>query len=72
LHKETCKILRFGYDEEKRERLQAELNEIFALVEMLADEGISVYKQKHLICAKKDKVERFLLESKRLGTLQEE
>ena len=71
MHKETCKILRFGYDEEKRGRLQAELNEIFAMVDMLADEGISVYKQKHLIYAKKDKVEKYLLESKKLGTLED-
>ena len=71
LHKETCKILRFGYNSEKRGRLQAEFNEILALVQMLANEGISIYEQKHLIQDKKEKVEAMLLESQALGTLDE-
>ena len=69
LHQEACKIQRFAYDTDKRGRLQHEFNDILALVEMLADEGISIYKQKHLIDAKKEKVEKYLLESKNLGTL---
>ena len=71
LHKETCKILRFGYDHMKWLKLQAEYNEIIALVEMLADEGISIYGQEHIKKTKKEKVERFLLESKERGTLEE-
>jgi len=53
-------------------RLQNEYNEIIAVMEMLADEGIVVYAQDHIKQAKKDKVERYLLESKKLGTLTEE
>ena len=71
LHKETCKILRFGYDHDKWMRLQAEYNEILAMVQMIADEGISIYEHEHMIQAKKEKVERFLLESKKLGTLED-
>jgi len=69
VHKETCKILRFGLTAEKRDRLQAEYNEILAMLDMLANEGIVVYKMPHIIAAKKEKVEKFLLESKELGTL---
>ena len=72
LHKETCKILRFGYDQQKWLRLQAEYNEILAVMQMLADEGIVVYEHRDIQQAKKDKVEKYLLESKYLGTLTEE
>jgi len=72
LHKETCKILRFGYDHMKWLKLQDEYNEIIAMIEMLADEGIVVYAQNHIKQKKKDKVERYLLESKELGTLEDE
>ena len=72
LHKETCKILRFGYDQEKWMRLQAEYNEILAMIQMLADEGIVVHQHRYMQQAKKDKVEQYLLESKELGTLTEE
>lgn len=72
VQKEICKILRFGYDHMKWLRLQNEYNEIVALVEMIADEGISIYAQEHIKQKKKDKVEKYLLESKKLGTLTEE
>ena len=42
------------------------------MIEMLADEGISVYAQEHLKQYKKDKVEKYLRESKKLGTLEDE
>jgi len=71
VHKEICKILRFGYDNDKWTRLQAEYNEILAMMEMLADEGIVVYEHDHIKQAKKDKVEKYLLESKKLGTLED-
>lgn len=71
VHKVASKIMRFAYDEKKREWLQAEYNEVLALIEMLADDGIVVYRHQHLIDAKKEKVEKFLLESKALGTLDE-
>ena len=72
LHKETCKILRFGLTAKNGDNLQAEFNEILALVRMIADEGIVLYKHEHLISAKIEKVEKYLLESKELGTLTEE
>lgn len=72
LHKETCKILRFGFDHKKWMRLQAEYNEVLALIQMLANEGIVVLEHDHLIQAKKDKVERYLGESRMLGTLTED
>jgi len=53
-------------------KLQDEYNEIIAMIEMLADEGIVVYAQDHIKQKKKDKVERYLLESKELGTLEDE
>ena len=71
VHKETCKILRFKFDHAKWMRLQQEYNEVLAMFEMLADEGIVVLEHEHLKQAKKDKVEKYLLESKELGTLQE-
>lgn len=71
VHKVASKIMRFGLDANKRDWLQAEYNEVLAMIEMLADEGIVVYKQPLLIQAKKDKVEAMLLESKALGTLNE-
>ena len=72
LHKETCKILRFGFDQDNWMRLQQEYNEVIALIDMLKDEGIVVYEHEDIQNAKIQKVERYLLESKELGTLTEE
>ena len=65
-------MLRFGFDHPKWFRLQQEYNEVLALFQMLANEGIVVYENKEVQQAKKDRVERYLLESKELGTLTEE
>ena len=72
VHKETCKILLFGFNHPKLFKLQQEFNEVLALFQMLADEGIVVYENKVIQQDKKDRVERYLLESKELGTLTEE
>jgi hypothetical protein len=71
LHKETCKILRFGFNQDNWMRLQQEYNDLIALIDMLKDEGIVVYEHDDMQSLKRLKVEKYLLESKELGTLEE-
>lgn len=71
LQKEVCKVKRFGYDIDGRVKMQHEFNDIIALIAMLHDEGVTIYEQKHLIHAKIEKVNQFLLKSKECGTLTE-
>lgn len=76
LAKDAAKALRFTPDSNydgitNREKLQREYNDVLAVVEMLYDEGINMYDDPELIEAKQKKVERFLIDSKKLGTLTE-
>ena len=79
LHQEISKALRFGMYEQRDlptsnvERIQKEFNDVIALVEMIND-----FYQENIFCtdfdlikAKTEKVEKYLLYSKELGTLTE-
>lgn len=75
--KETSKALRFGLDDHKpgqyktnRERITAELNDLFAVIAMLVDD--ETFKSKELaeiefMEAKRRKVEYYLKYSKYIG-----
>ena len=75
LHQVCCKTLRFGIQdkhtgETKLDWLNAEFNDLLAMIEMLKGEGIIMERNEDAIAAKILKVEHFLLESKAKGTLQ--
>lgn len=73
------KALRFGLYEGKDlaaveygnnvERLKGELNDVRAMIEMLAAEGLDLLYDIDAITKKKAKVEEYLLYSKECGTL---
>jgi len=79
LHQEASKALRFGIDEQRDlptsncERMQKEFNDVLALIEMLNDFYCdNIFStDTTLINLKKLKVEKYLIYSKELGTLQE-
>ncbi len=76
LHKVCCKTLRFGEQdmytgESKIDWLNAEFNDILAMVEMLKKEGIVIKRDESAIAKKILKVEKYLLVSKEKGTLNE-
>lgn len=77
LAKDAAKALRFTPDSDydgitNRQKLQREYNDVLAVVEMLYNEGIEMYDDNELIEEKQKKVERFLLDSKRCGTLTDD
>ena len=73
----ASKVIRFGFDEVQpdqsltnRERLIYEFNDLYAMMEMLKEEGfIDRIVDREMITAKKKKVEEFLEYSKKCGTL---
>lgn len=77
LHQEGCKALRFGVFEQRDlptsniERMQKEYNHLLAMVDMVNEEAEAtlLYRDEKMIAAKKEKVEKYLLYSKELGTL---
>lgn len=72
----VSKALRFGVNEQRDlpksnlERMQAEFNDILAMREMLAEEGIYLPIDSNLVRAKRSNVEKYLRYSKECGTLQ--
>lgn len=73
----ASKMKRFTPDSDydgitNREKLQKEYNDVLAIVKMLYTEGIDAHDDLELIEAKKQKVEKFLEDSKRLGTLTDD
>lgn len=83
LHQEACKALRFGVDEQRDlptsnlERMQKEYNDLLAMIEMINDEIFNVdramllHRDIHLINAKREKVEKYLIYSKECGALND-
>jgi len=77
LSKDAAKALRFtplsNYDGiTNSEKMHREYNDILAVVEMLNDDGVvDIYEDADRIEAKKMKVNRFLKDSKKCGTLTE-
>ena len=81
VQKATTKILRFGLKEghdpaaikygNNLQKLHHEINDVFAMVEMLQAEGLDLFPDHTLRKQKKDKVEKYLLYSKECGTLNE-
>jgi len=71
----VTKALRFGLNEGRdiettnADRLKAELNDLWAIVEMLNAEGFDLHLDTVLREAKKHKVEKYLLYSAECGTL---
>lgn len=75
----TSKSKRFGLHEcmdkaSNAERLQVEYNHIIALIDMINDEDmlVDLHRDQKLIRIKTQKVERYLLYSKKCGTLQDD
>ena len=73
--KDASKSLRFSPDSNydgvtNREKLQREYNDILGTLELLEAEGIHVTRDENLIQAKINKIECFLEDSKRIGTLK--
>ena len=72
----VTKALRFGLDEGRdiettnAERLRYELNDLMAMVEMLAAEGINLSSDYAARAEKKAKVEKYLIYSAECGTLR--
>jgi NTP pyrophosphatase (non-canonical NTP hydrolase) len=75
LSQATTKALRFGVNEQRDlptsnlERMQAELNDLAAMIEMLQDEGLDLNISGVAKALKRRKVEQYLLYSKECGTL---
>lgn len=73
----TSKANRFGILEQRDlptsnlERMEAEYNDLFAVVEMIADEGHAMRLSADKIKAKKEKVEKYLIYSAERGTLSQ-
>lgn len=75
--KECHKALTFGIDDRYnrmpsiRQKIVMELNDLFAVVEMLQDEGVlpMIVVNEYLIDAKKKKVAKFMKYSKKKGKL---
>ena len=72
---EVSKAKRFGINEQRdlptsnHERIQKEFNDLLAIVDMLNDEGMDFHRDPKLIRMKRAKVEKYLLYSKKCGTL---
>jgi hypothetical protein len=76
--KVTSKSLRFGTDHclegkpyANSELLVCEIMDLYAMIEMLNDEGIIELDHYNLIDEKKERVEKFLLLSKERGHLED-
>lgn len=78
LAQETAKALRFGIHEQRdlpasnHDRMQKEYNDVLAVIIMLNKEkaGIDLYFDPVLTMRKAEKVEKYLLYSEELGTLE--
>ena len=75
--KEVTKILRFGLDDKQGEeyepnsvRLDNELNDIMAVVEMLKKDGLDIWFSSEKAQAKWDKVEKYMKYAHEKGTLE--
>lgn len=76
---QISKALRFGLDEQRdlptsnRERIQAEYNDLLAVVEMLNwhDASMALYRDEQRINAKKLKVSKYLEYSRELGRIDD-
>lgn len=73
----ATKAMRFGAQEvykaaglSNEARLQAEFNDILAVMEMLNEEGLVLYRNEDMIKEKKAKVEKFMQYSKDLGIVK--
>mgnify|MGYP000622133554 CR=1 FL=1 len=69
------KCLRFGFDDEyngvsNKDRLITEFSQLIAMRQMLEDEGISIMADSEQMEDKVNKVEKYLLYSKEMGTLE--
>lgn len=76
---EISKALRFGVLEQRdlpttnADRIQKELNDLFAMVGMINDERdipVQFYRDSSLMRQKREKVEKYLLYSEECGTLE--
>lgn len=72
----VAKILRFGPDSDydgitNRKKLQNEFNDVLALADMLKQEDIIIKRDDARIYNKQEKVNRFLKDSKQIGTLND-
>lgn len=70
----VSKSLRFGlygdYEGNRNiERVSAEINDIFAIVELLIEAGVDINIDKRLIEMKREKVKKYMELSKECGTL---
>lgn len=70
------KALRFGLDDiqpgqqmDNGERISLELDDVFAVLQMLCDDGFVYHSRYSRIQAKKDRVEKYLEFSRNCGTL---
>lgn len=76
--KDASKTARFTKDSDwdgltNAQKLQREFNDLLAMIDLLEDElDIELFRDEALVQAKKEKFERMLLESKRLGTLTDD
>jgi len=73
----ATKAMRFGTQEvykvtglSNEARLQAEFNDILAVMELLNEEGLVLYRNEDMIKEKKAKVEKFMQYSKDLGIVK--
>ena len=79
VNKCVSKMLIFGIDNQSPfkdqtnlEELHSEVNDILAILEMLAGSGICLYRDDDKVSAKIYKVKHYMQESKRLGILEDE
>lgn len=77
LQQQVTKALRFGVHEQRdlptsnHDRIQAEYNDLAAVIEMLMEEGVlDIYCDDARMAAKREKVEKYLKYSDECGTLQ--
>ena len=71
VQKEAAKALRFGLHPDNVLRLNNELNDLVAMVEMVTDEGVDLAPCDLKIRRKREKVEKFLMFSREVGTLED-
>ena len=75
LAQDTAKAKRFGVNEQRdlptsnRDRMEKEFNDVFAVIEMLKDEGCILRLDPVAMELKKAKVEKYLKYSAECGTL---
>lgn len=80
LQKEITKVLRFGFKEDHPElkpdfvsnviRLKREINDIYAILDMLVVEDIDLSRDEILVNHKLDKLSRYMEHSKNEGLLE--